>query len=97
MKLEHFTPAATMLLVEHYEATEQKQGSLYIPTSVDRSAPMGRVLKRGSACEGVKEGDIVVMRNAPQIPLVFEDNLKFTALTSMYDIAGIYSEPNDSI
>lgn len=93
MKLKHYKPTGHNLIVEEYNETELKQGSIYLPQR-ESSMPMGKVLAVGSLCENIKVGDIVVVDRqalSNQFPLTFEDHHGVVASINLHFVVGVFS------
>lgn len=97
MKLKHYKPIGHNIIVEEYNETELKQGSIFLPPR-ENSMPMGKVLAVGSLCEGINVGDIVVvdrMALQSQFPITFEDHPGVLASINQHYVVGVFSNINE--
>lgn len=77
MKLEHYKPLGHNIVVEPIFEKELKQGSLYLPvTQRDNSGILAKVHRVGPLCEGVKEGQTILLDNLFNAKLILFEDVK---------------------
>lgn len=92
MKLEHYKPTGHNLVIEHYEEKELKQGSLFLPSQMNQSMLLGKVLAVGPLCEGIESGDIVFLDQTPNKPMFFEDHQGFNYSINQFLVLGVFKQ-----
>lgn len=94
MKLEHYKPLGHNIVVEPIIQNELKQGSLYIPNiHRDNSVVLAKVLKVGPLCEGVSEGQVVVLDNVAHArEILFENHIGQAYSINQHIVLGVFNE-----